>query len=347
MKKLKILLGVVGVILALLIGVVVVAFVAIDQVAKQGVERGATYALDVPTTLDGADVDIFGGAVGLAGLTIANPEGYDTPHFLSLGSADAAVDLATLQEDTVEVPALIIDGIDIYLDKEDGKANYDVILDNLKRFEKASDPDAPEAPPAAEDPDAPKKKFVIRKIEVRNVTAHVEFVPLAGDLARTTVTVPEIILEDVGEKDPVTIAKLTNVLIKAIFASVISVGSDVLPAGVIDGLNAGLGGLTDLASSGIGMGIDVGEGVVNIVGDVGGVAVGAAGDVLKGAGGLAGDAASEVGDAAGDAIKGVGGLLGLGNDKDKDETEDEGNDASESDRPAQDDPTESGDKPEG
>ena len=319
MKKIKILLGLVGVVVLLVVVAVVAAFIYIDQVAKHSIERGATYALAVPTTLDSADINVFAGEFGFEGLTVSNPEGYDTPHFLDLGSAAAAVDLSTLRQEIVEIPTLTIENVDIYLDKEGGKANYEVIIENLQRFESK---DAGDAPPAETDPDAPKKQFVIRKVEVRNVTAHVEFLPVAGNLTRTTVTVPEIILENVGEKDPVTIAKLTNILIKAIFASVLSVGSGVLPDGVINGLNAGLGGLTDLASSGIGLGVDLGEGVVNVVGSVGGAAVGAAGDVIQGAGGLAGDAAGEVGEAAGDAIKGVGGLIGLGGDK-KDEDKDD------------------------
>ncbi len=310
MKKIKILLGLVGVVVVLFVIGVLAAMLYINQIAKAGIERGATYALAVPTTLDNADIRLFRGEFGLSGLTVSNPEGYSTPHFLDLGSGSAAVDFSTIREDTVEIPSLVLENIDIYLDKEDGKANYEVILDNLKRFESADDGTA-DAPPA--DPDAPTKKYVIRRVEIRNVTAHVEFLPIAGNLTRTTVVVPEIILEDVGEKDPVTVAKLTNVLIKAIFASVINVGSDILPAGLVDGLNAGLGGLTDLASSGIGMGVDLGEGVVNVVGDVGGVAAGAVGD----AAGAAAGAVGEVGQGVGDAVKGVGGLIGLG-DKDKD-----------------------------
>lgn len=312
----KIILGLIGFVLLAIVVIVIGVFVYINQIAKTGVEKGATYALDVPTTLDSADINLFGGEFALAGLTVSNPEGYDTPHFLSLGDGSAAVDFSTIQQDTVEIPTLVLENIDIYLDKEDGKANYEVILDNLKRFESEdTGDDTTDAPPA--DPDAPTKKYVIRKVEIRNVTAHVEFLPLAGDLARTTVVVPEIILEDVGEKDPVTVAKLTNVLIKAIFASVINVGSDVLPAGLVDGLNAGLSGLTNLASSGIGMGVDLGEGVVNVVGDVGGVAADAVGDV----GGAAADAVGEVGEGVGDAVRGVGGLIGLGGRDDEKEEE--------------------------
>ncbi len=315
MKKIKILLGLVGVVAVLLVVLVIGVFIYINQLAKHGIEQGATYALAVPTTLDGADIKLFRGEFGLNGLTVSNPEGYDTPHFLALGGGSAEVDFSTLQEETVEIPSLVLEDIDVYLDKEDGKANYEVILDNLARFEGDGSDDTTDEPAA--DPDAPKKKYVIRKVEIRNVTAHVEFLPVAGDLTRTTVVVPEIILEDVGETDPVTVAKLTNVLIKAIFASILNVGAGVLPDGLVNGLNAGLGQLTDLASAGIGMGVDLGEGVVNVVGDVGGIAADAVGDVA----GAAAGAVGEVGEGVGDAVSGVGGLLGLGGDKDEKDDE--------------------------
>ena len=317
MKIIKVLLGLVGVVVVLVVVGVIAAFIYINQLAKAGVERGATYALAVPTSLDNADIKLFKGQFGLSGLTVSNPEGYTTPHFLDLGSGSAEIDFSTMQDEIVEIPSLVLEDIDIYLDKEDGKANYEVILENLARFESTTDDTKDDTADPAPDPDAPTKKYVIRKVEIRNVTAHVEFLPVAGNLTRTTVVVPEIILEDVGEKDPVTVAKLTNVLIKAIFASVINVGSGVLPEGLVNGLNAGLGGLTDLASAGIGMGVDMGEGVVNVVGDVGGAAVGAVGDVAGAAAGAVGD----VGEGVGDAVKGVGGLIGLGGKDDDTEKE--------------------------
>lgn len=303
MKKIKIL----ALVLALLIGLVVLAAIGavvfIDSIAKRGIEHGASYALDVPTTVDGVSIDLFGGDFGLNGLTIANPDGYSTPHFFSLNSGSASLDLASLQAETVEMPTLVLEGIDIYLDKEDGKANYEVIMESLKRFESG---EAPAEQPA----DAPTKKFVIREIQIRDVTAHVEVLPVGGSLTTAEVKVPEIILRDVGEKDPVTVAKLTNVLLKAIFASVINVGGGVLPETVTDGLNAGLGGLTDLATAGIGVGVNLGEGVVDVVGDVGGAALDAAGDAV-----------GAVGDTAQDAAGRIGGLLGIG-DKDDEESDD-------------------------
>ncbi|MEM8758185.1 MAG: AsmA family protein [Planctomycetota bacterium] len=320
MKLFKILLGVVIVVVLLLVAAVVGAFVFIDSVARSGVEQGASYALDVPTTLDSADVDVFGGTVDLAGLTIDNPEGYDTPHFFRLDSASAALDTGTLQSDVVEMSSLVIDGIDVYLDKEGGKANYEQILENLKRFESGEPPeDETEA-----DPNATGKTFVIREVKILNVTAHVELLPLGGELTRSEIIVPEIILSDVGEKDPLTVATLTNILIKSVFASIVNVGGGALPGAIADGLNAGLGGLTDLATSGIGMGVDLGEGVINVVGDVGGAAGQAIGDAAGVVGETVGEGVEGATDAVGEGLGrvtdrvsgGVSGLFGGGDDED-------------------------------
>ncbi|MEM9166649.1 MAG: AsmA family protein [Planctomycetota bacterium] len=301
MKKLKIILLILLIPIVLLIGLIIAGFIFIDSVAKHSIEQGASYALAVPTTLDSADIGVFTGEFGLEGLTISNPEGYNTPHFFRLDSGGAALDVASVKSDTIELPSLTLTGIEIYLDKEDGKANYETILDNLKRFESG------EAPPEDTAPsEQPGQKLVIRKLEIRDVTAHVEFLPLGGDALSAEVKVPEIILEDVGETDPVTVATLTSVILKAIFASVINVGGDVLPAGVLDGLSGGLGELSDLAGQGIGVAVDLGEGLVSVVGDVGGIA----GDAVEGATDAVGDAAEELGSAAEDAVGRVGNSLG-------------------------------------
>ena len=123
----------------LVIVVVVVALSMIDRIAKAGVEQGGTYALGVKTTLDDISVAIFAGQCGMEGLKVANPEGFDSDRFLGLNTGQVAVSLGSLMEDTVVVPTLTLTGIDLYLEKKGDKGNYDVILENLKKFESKPD----------------------------------------------------------------------------------------------------------------------------------------------------------------------------------------------------------------
>ncbi len=299
----KILLGVVGVIVVLIVLLVAVIAISIDTLAKRGVERGATYALQVPTTLDSADVKILSGGFAMSGLEVKNPEGFSAPHFLQMNDASVNVSLATLAEDVVELPALTITGIDMYLVKEGGKANYQVIMDNLKRFESG------ESKPA--DPANEGKKFVIRKIEIKDVMVHASVLPIGGESKTVDVEVPEIVMTNVGSAgQSVSMAEVYNIVIKAVFATALNLGN-VLPGDIAEGLQGGLSQLGSLGDMGVGVAAEVGGQVVGIAGN----AAKALGDLPGGVGEGAGKA---VEDAAKGVEEGIKGLFG-GGDKKKDE----------------------------
>lgn len=56
----------------LLLGAVI-AFLFIDSIAKQAIERGGFYALGVETELDSTDIGLFSGQFRLDVLHVANP----------------------------------------------------------------------------------------------------------------------------------------------------------------------------------------------------------------------------------------------------------------------------------
>ena len=247
MKKL---LKIVAIALVPLIGLLVLAavlaWVYIDTLAQRGVERGATYALDVPTTLGSADVGVLAGRVELSNLEVSNPEGFDEPHFLTLARTEVDVSIDSLTSDVVEVPSLTLSGIDLRLERTTEGANYKTILDNLKRFESDEKPE----------PKPDGKKFVIRTVQIRDVTVHVDAVPIGGaigELTSATVSVSEVTLRDVGSAgEPMSIAEITAVILKAIFASAIDVGGGVLPEDVLGELGDQLATMLDLGEMGVG-----------------------------------------------------------------------------------------------
>lgn len=256
MKILKILL-VLALVVVLLIGAVV-AFIlySVDAIAKQTVERGGTYALAVPTTLDSADVGLFAGTFEMAGLTVANPQGFSAPHFLALDSGGVSVSLDTLQSDLIELPNLNLTGIDVHLQREGGKANYQTIIDNLKRFEsgagKPADPSAPGA----------QKKFVIRRIEIRDVSVHAQLLPIGGSATTANVAIPEIVLTDVGSGgNPVSVAELISIVTKAVLSSAAQLGGDLIPADIASDLTANLANLSSLSDLGVNVAADLGAAV--------------------------------------------------------------------------------------
>lgn len=261
MKLVRKLVVVLAVLLILLIGAVAAALFLIDSIARRGIEGGATYALMVPTSLDKADVGVFSGSFSMQGLTVDNPEGYSRDHFLTLDSGGVQVALGTLTRDVVELPELTLTGVEVSLLREGGKSNYGTILENLKRFESGkADPKTRE----------PGKKFVIRKLEIRNVKAHVSLLPVGGEATTAEVIVPEIVMTDVGsDGSGVSLGQVTNIVLKAIIASLVNAGGNLIPSDIANELESGLGELASLGEMGIDVAADFGKGLENIIGDVG------------------------------------------------------------------------------
>lgn len=278
-------------VVVLIIGVVV-AFMFINSIARNAVEKGATYALGVPTTLNSADVRVFKGEFDMGGLRVANPTGFDTPHFLTLDDGGVAVSLGSLREDTVELPVLRLTGIDVNLEKKAGKSNYNTITENLKKL-------SGDAKPAADAPQG--KRFIVREIVIRDVLVHVDVLPIGGELTRLHMPIPEITLRDVGSdtEKGVLMSELTGVIIRALFAAIIQKGGDLLPKDLLGDLGNALAGLGDLGKFGITM---AGE----AIGGIGG----ALGDLGKGAGEIGQGLGEGIGKGIGDLGKGIGDLLG-------------------------------------
>jgi hypothetical protein len=298
----------IGIILALVIVIVLAAlalFVYIDYAAKIGIERGATYALGVPTTLGSADVGVFSGEFDMTGLNVANPQGFDTPHFLALADGAVAVSLGTLRQETVELPKLHLTGLDMYLEKKDGRNNYDVILDNLKRLESGEKP---------KDETGEGKDFVIREVLIKDVDVHVDVLPIGGELSRVEVPIDEIRLTDVGTGDQngVKFTELADVILKALFAAVIENGAD-LPGEMLHELQNGLAGLQSLGDMGINAASIIDGQVQELAGTIGKGAEELGKGLGEAAGGL-----GDLGKQADEGLKGLGNLLGGEKDKDKD-----------------------------
>ncbi|MCC6659357.1 MAG: hypothetical protein IT437_00585 [Phycisphaerales bacterium] len=247
-----------GVLAGLLVVLVLAAGFAAGMFARQGIQSGASYALGVPTTVDSASLGIFGGRLALAGVTVDNPPGYTTPHVLHLGRGAVAVTLSSLLKDTIEVPEFTLADLDLNLERRAGKANYQVIMDNL---EKVIGPAPPQPPPD-------QKKFIVDTLSITNVTVHVDVLAEApsvvgealGGHTKVDITIPEIKLSGVGRTGTgvggtgVTTSQLAGVIYEALMAAVVEHGGDKLPADILGDLRGQLGDLRGLANVGLQVG---------------------------------------------------------------------------------------------
>jgi hypothetical protein len=255
MKIIKLLIVLV-ILIVLLVAIAGVAlFSYVDSLAKSGIERGGTYALGVPTTLGSADVGILGGTFAMSNLKVANVTGFPGPHFLSLGDGSVAVSLGSLREDTVVLPHLKLDAIDVRLEKKDGGTNYGVILDNLKKVSGGGgDKPAPKPGPSGDE-----KKFVVNDLSITKVSVHFDLMESGSagaaliPLQKITIPIDEIKLQNVGKTGEgvggsgVTMSELTNIIVQAVIAAAVENGGGAIPGEILGELKGKLAALGDLS----------------------------------------------------------------------------------------------------
>ncbi|RMF22523.1 MAG: hypothetical protein D6760_07300 [Deltaproteobacteria bacterium] len=279
--------------LAILIAIVVCAAGAaiyyLDSIAKTAIERGAEYALGVPTDVDKVRIGLASGSFKVGGLAVANPSGFERPHFLRLGSARLELPPRRLLEDTVRVALVELDGVEVDIERGSKGSNYGAILDHVGRLESGST-----APASSSDQETGGKRFVIDQLIIRNVSAHVALALAGVAKPGATVTVPEIALHDVGaEEGGVSMGEIAAIVTKAVLSSVSRAGA--LPVDIARDLAGNLKGLANVA-------IELPPGV----GDAAKGLIGAGKGLTGGAAAGAGKGAEEVQK----ALKGLGGLLG-------------------------------------
>jgi len=246
------------VVVVLLIIVVVTLPLWIDGAARSVIESEGSKALGVELTLDKLKLSLFGGEAKLGDMTIANPEGYTDERFFELRAGHASISYGSLTEETIVIPEIVLDDVTVSLEKDGGKGNYDVLIENLEKY----------VGETGEQETTEGKKFVIKKISVRNITVKSRMRALVVKPALTA-TIAEITLTDVGSGSGVPMGVVIREFIGGLLAGIAGSGIDM--AGDI---GKGLGNAT----------LSIGKGGIKVVGDTGKAVT----DVVEGVGGIFG-----------------------------------------------------------
>ncbi len=253
----KLIVGLVALVVLLLVCAVIFVGMSIDSLARKGIERGGTYALGTKTTLQSADVGLFSGTFAMKGLAVANPPGYASTNFLTLGSGGVQVTPSSLQKDVIELPYLRLDTVAANLEKSGDKTNYKVILDHLQQVTGGGKKEP--APPTGKE-----KKLVIKDLSIKNVVVKVDVLgggsgPGAVLQKLTSVTVPidEIKLQNVGQTGTgvggtgVTTGELMGIIVRAVLAAAAEKGGGLIPADILGDLKGSLAALGDMEQFGM------------------------------------------------------------------------------------------------
>lgn len=214
----KWLIGLVCVILFVAI-VLTVAVFNLGAIVKIAVN---TYGPDITKTelrVDNVDVAVFQGRAELKNFVLGNPDGFSSPHAMTVGFAFVDLDETTLTRDTVIIDTIEIRQPIITYEIKGATDNFRTMINNMK---KPAEPASPGEPPEkwkAEKKDG--KKVVIRNLILKDITIKTAAAMAGGDIATTTIS--EIHLKNIGEKqNGVQVARAVIIVLNEIYGQVLS-----------------------------------------------------------------------------------------------------------------------------
>lgn len=231
----KLIFRIIAALLLLVIIALGIGWAFIDTLAEKGIEKGATYALGVETTVDDVDLSLLKSSLKIEGLNIANPPKFTTPHLMNMSKLETALVASSLIGDTVEVTKFEIDGLDVNIEKEDGlslQTNVSRIMENLDKLSSGKG--------KTDEEGSGGKKFKIDRILITNVVVHFHLVQgsaLLGDLTKelseTKIEIPQILLTDVTSDNAggMVMSELTAKVVTAILQAVLQEAENKLPTG--------------------------------------------------------------------------------------------------------------------
>jgi len=227
-----------GIILLLVLLIIGGALFYIDSILKTAVEKGGTVALGTPTTVSSVNLGLFSGKLDMEGLTVGNPQGFETPHFLQMKKFFVAVKLNSLLKDRIQVPTVVLDGLNINLEKKrQGQGtNVQEILNHLKTLDTGKKSETAKKETVKES----GKKISIDLLEIKNVSAVAVFAPALGEKGKVNVKVPDMTIKDIGSDNKgLTLEELSALIVSKVLDAIAKSGQG-LPLDFKNQLDSGL-----------------------------------------------------------------------------------------------------------
>jgi hypothetical protein len=168
----------------------------------------------VDVTLDSVNLSLLSGSGKIKGLVVGNPEGYKTPHAISIGTASLALKPGSLLSDKVIITSINIEAPEITFEGGLGGNNLSKILANLN--ETTSGPGGTNI--AGATPKEQKKAGKKLEVDDFTITGAKLDASITGLGGKTmTLPLPTIHLTDLGTgPDGITVSELTKQVISAI-----------------------------------------------------------------------------------------------------------------------------------
>lgn len=230
----KIIIGVIVALVVIVLAVVAGIAFFLDGAIKKGVETVGPQVTKVDVKLNSASLSLLSGAGSIKGLVVGNPEGYKSPHAISLGSASLAVSPGSVFSDKIIVKSIRVEAPEIIYELGPGGNNLKKIQANV---EAATGGAGDKSAPAAAQPG---KKLQVDEVIITGGKVTLAVAALGGK--GVTAPLPDIHLTNLGTgPEGITAAELTKQVLSQVMEGSLKVGANLLAQAPKEILNAAEG----------------------------------------------------------------------------------------------------------
>jgi uncharacterized protein involved in outer membrane biogenesis len=129
MKKALIIVGVIVLVLAAIVWQVVAN---LDSIVAGVIEDTGSKVLKTEVSVSGVQIDLKAGKAGIAGLTIANPDGYSSANLFEMDGIEVGLDLGSIGKDVLVITSILVQDPKVNFEgNEKGGSNMQTLLDNI------------------------------------------------------------------------------------------------------------------------------------------------------------------------------------------------------------------------
>ncbi|MGC4070991.1 MAG: AsmA family protein [Nibricoccus sp.] len=219
----KIVLYIVGSLVALAVVAILIVAFTLGSIVKKGVNHAGPQITQTSVVLEDAKISPFSGKGTLKGLTVGNPAGWTTPRAFYLGEISIDLEPGSLTKDHIVINSIVIDQPEITFETKITTSNLQDLLKNIQKSSESGST-TPQPQPSGESKPAEPGKEV--KLEVKSFRLVNAKVIVAGGGTSVPVEIPSLVMENLGTREGgLTPQQLSMAVLKEITTQVAQVGA--------------------------------------------------------------------------------------------------------------------------
>ena len=206
-------------ILLTIVGAIVFVMTSYETIVKNVVHKYGSQIVGTDVSLQGLDIALLDGEASVKEIVVANPKGYKTPHFISLGGISVKVDTNSILSDTIVIDSIVVEKPSlsyeiVSLTQNNVKEIQNNITKNTAATEKT------EKQEVKEEPETTKKESASKKVVIKHLQIKSGEIIAAMPGGNVTVPLPDVDMRNIGAaKEGESIAKVISTIMNRILAN--------------------------------------------------------------------------------------------------------------------------------